>query len=74
MQCSSASDSFIICMRENNQHTVKLPRIPQRDRKICDDKKACHPKERNDERNNQEHHHSFLLAFSIGITAASLLE
>src|SRR5437764_3740934 len=28
MQCSSASDGFIICMRENNEHMVKLPGIP----------------------------------------------
>src|SRR5260370_29142155 len=68
------SDGFIICMRENSKHMVKLPRIPQRNRKIRDNKKACYPKERNDEENNQQDHHRFLPAFTTRVTAAALLE
>src|SRR5437773_9496263 len=74
MKETSASDGFIICMRENSKHMVKLPHIPQRNRKIRDNKKARHPKERNDEENNQQDHHRFLPAFSTRFTAAVLLE
>jgi len=69
MQYTPAGDGFIIGMRENDEHVTKLPHIPQGHRKIRDDKKACHPEERNDEKNNQENYYRFLPAFSIWITA-----
>src|SRR5205814_175652 len=69
-----ASDGFIICMRENSKHMVKLPHILQMNRKICDNKKARNPKERNDEENNQQDHHRLLPAFSTRVAAVALLE
>src|SRR5437016_11128575 len=65
-------------MRENNEYTVKLPHILYRHRKICDQKKACHPQERNDNDNDKEHNqkdqHRFLRAFFMRVTAVMLLE
>jgi len=66
MQYTPAGDGFIIGMRENNEHMAKLPYISQGHRKIRDDKKACHPEERDDEKNNQENYYRFFPAFSIG--------
>src|ERR1700719_577553 len=77
MKEPSATDSFIICMRENNEHAMKLPRIPPssiRNRKIRGHKKAYRPNERNDKEYDQEDHHRFLPAFSIQVTAVALLE
>jgi hypothetical protein len=53
MKETPATDGFIIGMRENNENMFKLPCIPQRNRKISDQKKACRPKEKDDEKNDQ---------------------
>ena len=52
MQESAARDGFIICMRENDEYMFKLPRVPQRNRKIRDQKKTNYPKQENAEEND----------------------
>ena len=79
MKGPAATDSFIICMRENDKNMVKLLRIPQRNRKIRDQEKARHPKERNTEKYDQEDRYRLLLPFSRRVAwqtsiAAALLE
>lgn len=67
MKDASAGYSFIVRVRENNEYMPKLLRILRRHRKICGNEKACHPKERNDEENNQENSYRFLSSFQLSV-------
>jgi hypothetical protein len=58
-----AANSFVICVRENDEDMFQLPYILQRNRKVRDKKKARHPQQKNAEKYDEGDGYRFLPPF-----------